>query len=279
MRISPPSIHGFTARKLLLGVTAAAVVAGALLAVTGGGRHHPQTVPSSASTGTTVPSLASQGLSPQTPDTVAPSQSPVQVEYDQQFEQGLSGTTAGISALKVPAPAISGGWPILPVANDPATWSTSFLAGLLDVNYARQSRSALGAWLDAQESPELLPGMPAAAANKLLFVSLLDPSAVPGGAQPTPIPSAPVWAADAKASVRQSVSDLLVQADPSWAQVIDQGWQPADPRMTAEDVSGSLTVRRGAVETVHHFTVEVYVGSARWHGGYGSESVTNWQET
>ena len=61
--------------------------------------------------------------------------------------------------------------------------------------------------------------------------------------------------------------------------MIDQGWQPKDARMTAEDVSGLLTIRTGKAVTVHHFTVEVYVGSARWHGGYGSESVTNWQET
>ena len=189
-----------TTRKVLLAVLAAVMLVGVLLAVTaGGGGHRPKAVPSSASPGTTVPSQASEGLSPQTPDTIAPSQSPIQVEYDQQFEQGLSGTTAGISALKVPAPAISGGWPILPVANDPAAWSTSFVTGLLAINYSRQSRSALGAWLDAQEAPELLPGMPAAAADKLLFVSLLDPSVVPGGAQPSPIATASQWAANAKA--------------------------------------------------------------------------------
>lgn len=265
-----------TTRRLLLAMVATAVIAGVLLAVTaGGGKVRQKSDAPSASSTTTVPLRG--GLQAQTPDTVAAAQSPVQVEYDQQFEQGLAGTTAGVTALRVPAPRISGGWPVLPVANDPAVWSTEFVAGLLDVNFTRQSRSALGAWLDAQEAPELLPGMPAAAADKLLFVSLLDLGVVPGGAQPSPIPSASVWAANAKAGVRQSVSDLLVQGDPGWAQVIAQGWQPTDARMTAMDVSGLLTVTRGSKSTVHHFTVEVYVGSARWHAGYGTESVTAWQ--
>ncbi len=271
-----------TVRKIaLVAVTAALIVALAMNLASGGGHRRRASAPPASITATTPATapLSSSGLSSQPPDTVAPSRSPVQVDYDQQFAQRLAGTTAGVVALAVPRPAISGGWPALPAANDPAGWTTAFLTALLDVDYAHRSRPALGAWLDAEESPELLPGMPAAAADKLLFVSLLDPSVVPGGAQPTPIPSASVWAADAKAGVRQTVSDLLVQADPGWAQLIDQGWQPADIRMSAEDVSGLLTVRAGKAQTSHHFTVEVYVGSARWHGGYGSESVTNWQQT
>ena len=109
--------------------------------------------------------------------------------YDQQFAQRLAGTTAVSSRWRCR------GRPSRAVGR-PCPWRTTrpagrprFVTALLDVDYAHRSRPALGAWLDAQESPELLPGMPAAAADKLLFVSLLDPSVVPGGAQPTPIPS------------------------------------------------------------------------------------------
>ncbi len=74
------------------------------------------------------------------------------------------------------------------------------------------------------------------------------------------------------------MSDLLVQPDPGWTQLTAAGWQPADARMAGVDVSGLLTVRQGRAVTVDHFTVEVFVGSARWHDGYGTESVTGWQE-
>jgi hypothetical protein len=48
--------------------------------------------------------------------------------------------------------------------------------------------------------------------------------------------------------------------------------------MAGEDVSGLLTMRRGRTVNVQHFTLEVFVGSARWHDGYGTESITGWQE-
>jgi hypothetical protein len=74
------------------------------------------------------------------------------------------------------------------------------------------------------------------------------------------------------------VSDLIVQIDPGWAQMTAAGWQPTDLRMTEEDVSGLLTLRAAGTVTSHHFALQVIVGSARWHDGYGTVAVAGWQE-
>ena len=266
------------ARKVLFAVVSLALVA-ALAAdlVSGGGHRRRSTVPSS--TTPTTGSLAGQGLAEQTPETIAVSQSPVQVAADQQVAE-MTADSPGLSqvaVMKVPAPAVSGGWPGLRVANDPETWATSFVAGLLDVDYATRSRAALGPWLMAEEAPEFLPGVPPAVEDKVLYAWLLDPGLVNGSGPP--IPSVADWASDADAGARQIVSNLVTQADPTWQQLIDAGWQPRDVRTDVIDVSGLLTVTRGATKTVEHFTMAVATGSARWHAGYGTVEVQNWAVT
>jgi hypothetical protein len=162
--------------------------------------------------------------------------------------------------------------------NTPEAWATEFVSGLLDVAFARQSRPALAPWLQAEEAPELIPGIPPTVADKVLYVSLLDPGLF--GGQPTPIPSADRWQADARGEMSQSVSGLLVQADPSWAQMVAAGWQPSDVRMTEEDVSGTLSVHRhGDLIGTHHFQLQLIVGSSRWHDGYGTVAVAGWTES
>ena len=178
--------------------------------------------------------------------------------------------------LVVPVPAITAGWPRLAVAVTPESWAQAFTSGLLDIDYAQQSRPALGGWLQAQEAPEVIPGVPASAADKVLYISLLDPDLF--GGQPTPLASPAGWALSARAGVSQSVSDLLVQVDPTWAQAVAAGWQPADVRMTEEDVSGVLTVRHGDRVASHRFALQVIIGSARWHEGYGTVAVAGWRE-
>jgi hypothetical protein len=68
----------------------------------------------------------------------------------------------------------------------------------------------------------------------------------------------------------------LVQADPDWQQLIDSGWQPLDARMDGVDVSGLVTITRDHHTAVHHFTVAVATGSARWHIGYGAIELQDW---
>jgi hypothetical protein len=209
---------------------------------------------------------------------VAVPDTPVQEEYDQALSQGL-GSLAGMSeaeALSVATPTFIGSWPRLPLQASPDRWAEVFAVGLLDVDYSHRSRSALAGWLQAQEAPELIPGVPPSAADKILYISLLD-SGLFGG-QPTPVPSPQQWAADAGSGVTQTASDLIVQVDPSWAQMTAAGWQPTDVRMAEEDVSGLLTVRQGRTATAHRFTLQLIVGSARWHDGYGTVAVAGWQE-
>jgi hypothetical protein len=210
--------------------------------------------------------------------TAVPPGTPIQEQYDQAFSQGLSSLSgmAVARALTVPSPAVAGGWPDLSVQVTPERWAAAFAAGLLDVDFARQSRAALAAWLQAQEAPELIPGVPLGVADKVLFISLLDPGLF--GGQPTPVSSSSQWAASARAGVRQTVSNLMVQADPAWAQMIAAGWQPSDVRMTEEDVSGLVEVHQGGRVASHRFRMQLIVGSARWHDGYGTVAVSGWQE-
>jgi hypothetical protein len=77
----------------------------------------------------------------------------------------------------------------------------------------------------------------------------------------------------------QSVSGLLVQVDPAWAALVASGWQPADPRMEVLDASGLLRAHRpGGKASARRFSLAVAVGSARWHDGYGTVALGDWQE-
>jgi hypothetical protein len=262
-----------------VGVAVFAVAVGSI-AVFSSSRHRPRPIAPAPASPPVSPFAAAvgPGLVWRAPVTVVPSGTPTQEQYDQAFVETVAGQH-GLSVaehLVVPAPAITGGWPRLAAATTLESWARAFVAGLLDVDYAHQSRSALGAWLQAQEAPMLIPGLPPSVVDKVLYLSLLDPQVLAG--QPSPVPAPVPWQADAHAGVRQSVSDLLIQPDPAWTALTASGWQPADARMAGEDVSGLLTVRRGRAVTVLHFTLEVFVGSARWHDGYGTESITGWQE-
>jgi hypothetical protein len=260
----------------LLAIVAAALVAGLALTLTSGNGHRRAAHPAPATTSTTT-SLAAEGLSPQTPDTVAPSGGPEQEQVDQNLAQGQLPDLPHLEAVKVPQPAISGGWPKLPIATAPETWAQTFVAALLDIRYSQQSRSALGSWLQAQEAPYLLPAVPASVADKILLLSVLDPQLVQSAG--SPIVSSAHWNADAKAGVRQAVSNLLVQPDPGWQQLVASGWQPTDARMDILDLTGLLTITNGSHNHVEHFALSVSVGSARWHPGYGTISIDEWRVT
>lgn len=205
--------------------------------------------------------------------TTVPTETPVQQQYDQDFERGFASASnrnefAKIASLRLPAPAISGGWPQLPPAYTPDGWTREFVAGLLDIDFSHQSRAALAAWLAAEEAPDLMPGIPPEARLGWLVATVLDPQ--PGSGARSPIPSRTQWQAYAAAGVRWSVSDLHVQLDPRWQSMIAAGWQPVDLYASVEDASGELNVTRGSATTTSSFSLEVQLGSARWHPGYGT---------
>jgi hypothetical protein len=210
-----------------------------------------------------------------------PSDSPVQQQYDQGFEQGFSSAAnraqlAEIETLGLPGPAVGGGWPDLPPAYTPESWTRQFVAGLLDVDFARQTRSALGTWLVAEEAPDLMPGIPVGAQLGSLYATVMDP-AITG--QPSPIPPTAVWQANAAGGVRWAVSNLEVQLDPGWQSMIASGWQPLDLYASVEDVSGTLTIARGSSSAQRSFSMVVQLGSAHWHPGYGTALISGWKES
>ena len=147
----------------------------------------------------------------------------------------------------------------------------------MDTNYATQSRAALLAWAEHEEAPNTLPGVPASVAGKALVLSLADPS-LPGGT-PSPTPSAAQWATDAEAGVSQSVSDVQAEVDPDWTQIISEGWQPRDPLMTIETVTGTHDGRDQRVSSLHpeSFSLTLTLGSAAYvRAGYGAVAAGDW---
>jgi hypothetical protein len=244
--------------------------------------NHRPSVPRATTRHHHTPTVApAGGWQPVAPATTIPPASPVQQQYDQGFAQGFASPAnramfAAGEQLSLPGPAITGGWPTLAASDTPGGWTRSFVDGLLDIDFAAEHRSALGGWLVAQEAPDLMPGIPRGFADRTLYLSVLDPSAM---SQPTPIPSTSQWQADAASGVRWTVSALQVELDPQWQQMVDAGWQPPDLRADVEDVSGTLTATGPTVTTTHQFSMVVQVGSARWHPGYGTVLVSNWKES
>ena len=260
--------------RLVLGVTATLVVA-LFLTMTGGGHRR---ATHGAHRKTSSESAPVAFTAPVPPATMVPEATPVQKEYDRGLADGLAATGAGdaVAAAEVPAAAVSAQWPELPPTEDSASWSRTFVQELLSIDFAHQPRDGLAAWLSAEEAPELLPGVPAAAAHKMLYLSLFEPELV--GAELSPIPSDEEWANNARDGVVWSVSDVVVQPDPRFARLLTDGWRPTDQRFAAQDVSGALTVTRGQATVVKPFSMVVYTGSAHWHQGYGTVLIGQWKE-
>ena len=272
-------------RRRILGVIALAlgtvIIAGGLAVVVTGGHRAARShaMRQSASSTTTTPSIPTGGWQPVAPATTVAEGTPVQQQYDKGFEEGFSSPANEAmlhraEALALPGPAIAGGWPALALSETPDGWAIEFTSGLLDINFARQSRNALGAWLVAEEAPDLMPGIPSAFSERALYVSLLEPGII---GQVSPLLSPSQWRADAAARVRWSAGDLEVQLDPQWQQMIDAGWQPPDIRAVVEDITGMLTITRGRASTTRHFSMVIQVGSAHWRDGYGTVLVSDWK--
>jgi hypothetical protein len=203
----------------------------------------------------------------------------IQMEIDGQLAQAE--TPASITAAEktgIQAPGVSSAYPSIPVVDrsDPSAFAIAFATELLDTNYATQSRAALLAWAEYDESPNTLPGVPTAVAGKALVLSLADPN-LPG-ATPSPTPSATQWASNGQSGVVQSVSGLQAEIDPDWTQIISEGWQPRDPLMTIEIVTGTMTVStRGHTAAPESFSLTLTLGSAAYErAGYGAVAAGDW---
>lgn len=263
----------------------ALVVAAVLIVPVGGGHAASKQAADTARglSGSSSPAAAgsSGAWTPVFPSTTVPTDTPVQQQYDRAFEQGFTSAAnkrviAATESLALPAPAIEGGWPALKPANSPEAWTTEFVEGLLNVDFAHQSRQGLGAWIVAQEAPDLMPGVPVRAQLPGLYATVMAPDVT---GMPSPAPSKRQWRQDAAAGVRWSVSDLEVQPDPQWQSMIAAGWQPADLYAAVEDVSGVIDISQGRSTTSKTFSLVVQLGSAHWHHGYGAVLVSGWKET
>ncbi len=139
--------------------------------------------------------------------------------------------------------------------------------------------------------------------DKTLYASLADPD-LGGTGGTSPIPSATQWATDAAAQVTWHASNLAASYDQQWSQLVSEGFVPRDPLMTQIDMSGGLTVttpemvqqtvktteatgtqahnitrtvwRTVQQSTVEHFALDMTLGSALHHPGYGAVTVDNW---
>jgi hypothetical protein len=210
---------------------------------------------------------------PPAPNTAA------QKEIDDRLAQAE--TPASITAAEetnVPAPAASSAYPPIPLVdrNDPAAFAIAFARELLDANYATESRAELLAWAELEEAPNTLPGVPDSVAGKALVLSLADPG-LPGGT-PTPTPSAAQWASDGQRGEVQSVNGLQAEVDPDWTQIISEGWQPRDPHMTIEVVTGTMTVSiDGQTAPNQSFSLTLTLGtSGHVRGSYGAVASADW---
>jgi hypothetical protein len=270
-------------RRLCVAVIVAAVVAVSSAVVLVGSRTHSSASlsvrPSSRTTQTTIRrnSTNRNALAPTSTSKVP--QSALQRQIDAELAQAE--TPAAITAAQrtsVPAPDVSTAYPSIATADrsDPSAYAIAFVTELLDTNYAVASREGLLAWAEHEEAPNTLPGVPADVAGKALVLSLGDPD-LPGGS-PSPVPSAAQWVAETQGGVSQSVTDVQAEVDPDWTQIISQGWQPHDPLMTVETVTGTLTVEtKGVAAPPQSFSLSLTLGSAAHaRAGYGAVAVTDW---
>jgi hypothetical protein len=268
-------------RHLVIGLAVCVVLAVSGAVVAAGGRsgqpsatRPAATRPARPRSATTAPPARPLAPAP----TVTVPQTAIQKQIDGELAQAeTSASITAAEATSVPAPAVSASYPSIPTADrsDPTAYAIAFTTELLDTNYAAQSRAALLAWAEHEQAPNTLPGVPASVAGKALVLSLADPN-LPGGT-PSPTPSAAQWVVDAKNGVVQTVTDVQAQVDPDWTQIVSEGWQPRDPLMTIETVTGTLTVTtKGQAATPVSFTLTLTLGSAAHVHGYGAVAAGNW---
>lgn len=202
-------------------------------------------------------------------------------------------TPSGAGPNELPSPAASdvAYWDALPsvtpadgphfpaireATQDPADYARSFVTELFTVDFARDSRGELLAWAQYEDSPLRSPDYPPRDWDKVLVDSLTD--ATWEDTTDTPVPSSGAWLALQAERAAQTVTDIVVSADPQWEQLVVGGYQSPDPLTTVRDVS--LTVVRHLVvagrTTTQRFSIalSVQLGSSPRHTGYGA-AVTN----
>jgi hypothetical protein len=261
--------------------TAAALVAAATAAavITSGSHHRAARSPAQASRPVpTRPGTGGTGRN-QPPGAPTPAETPIQRQIDSELAAEESAAAiAAAGSVDPPPPAASAAFPRVPAAarSDTYSYATAFVAELLDIDFAHQTRAALLAWAQSEEAPNSLPGVPAMVADKALYASLALPT--PAGSS-SPVTSIAGWAAYAAAGVTQRVSGIAVETAPDWTALVARGWQPVDPLMSMVVVTGTITTSRpGRPASPEPFSLALTVGSAARQPGYGAVAVDDWQQ-
>ncbi len=198
---------------------------------------------------------------------------------DQKFAAaiGASGPDiAATEAINPPAPAWTTDYPEVPASTTTSdqSYSVAFLEELLDRNYRTQSLGDLERWVAAETASEVVPGLPAQAAERALYAELMNPSVV--GDTASPVPTGAHWSDLARAGVTQRAYDLFVNPNPEWSEVQSKGFTSADPLLGIDDVTGVLATAQGRKTTTKHFSLSLVLGSALHHKGYGAAGILQW---
>ena len=279
--MAPHRTHVLAGAAVVSGVAITALLVVSLGSGASSSKQETATTIHSSTPNKSVPASRVDPWNPVSPSTTVPTLTAIQQQYDQGFQRGFTSaanrqTIAATESLVLPSPATTGGWPALAPTGSPETWTREFIAGLLDVDFAHQSRRDLGSWLVAQEAPDLMPGVPAKAQLPSLYATVMAPQATDS---PSPVPSPKRWQEYATSKVRWSVSGVQIQPNPQWQSMIAAGWQPADLYAAVEDVSGVLHISQAGTTSTKTFSLIVQLGSAHWHHGYGAALVSGWKES
>jgi hypothetical protein len=203
---------------------------------------------------------------------LAPPETAVERTVNQALSQNLSPAVLDLLGSSVfPAPATSAPFRGVDAADSASAslYATAFTQELLDVDFATSSRQQLLAWANDNNAPFSFGDLPSALSTRVLCVSLTT--------GPSPVPSATEWNVLAASRTSWSVSGLVVSVNPTWTQALSAGWEPVDPLMEIDDVSGSLTVSTpGHVPIVESITFALTLGGASLHSGYGAVALDDW---
>lgn len=188
---------------------------------------------------------------------------------------------AALEVLSPPSPAYPPSLPPVPVAarKDAVGFALAFTGELLDIDFARESRSDLARWAQASSAATLFQGVPLAAAENTLYASLFAPTSIGERADADPLPSAATWQKSSRSGLVWHVSHLAAAPDANWEAALASGSASLrDPLLTVYVVTGTLTAtRHGRQVSARLFTLGLGMGSALHYPGYGAASVGGWK--
>ncbi len=226
--------------------------------------------PPKAATATTIPSPPNLNFAYR-PLRVRPPQTAVERAVNQRMAKTSLQGLAVLATESFPSPATSATFRAIdaPDSSSATLYAMAFTQELLDIDFATSTKDDLLAWLNYNNAPNTLTGLPTSLSTKVLCVSLTTGS--------SPVPTAQAWNLLAKSRVTWRVSGLVVSVNPTWIQAMNSGWTSVDPLMVIYDVSGLLTVTTpGHPPVVKSIAFALTLGGATLHPGYGAVALNYW---